>query len=132
MARRALFGRREHGAPPFYRRPEGFVVAPDLVVFIVAAALALASAVAAVALGIAQRSSAPVFSANSETVCLQGKVAFSLPSDSAHLVGDRSPAGSALMRRTVCDGDDRKEGERFNGCTHSAVCERSNLAGSRG
>ncbi len=39
----------------YRRRPEGSAIAPDLVVFIVAAVLAFASAVMAVALGIAER-----------------------------------------------------------------------------
>ncbi|HEX5279669.1 MAG TPA: hypothetical protein VFW28_06295 [Micropepsaceae bacterium] len=55
MTRWALFRRREPAGPPVYGRPEGSAVAPDLVVFFVAATLALASAVTAVALGIAQR-----------------------------------------------------------------------------
>jgi hypothetical protein len=55
MARRTLFRRREQAGPPIYRRPEGAAIAPDLVVFTVAAALAIATAVTAVALGIAQR-----------------------------------------------------------------------------
>jgi hypothetical protein len=56
MIRRALFRRRQPaGAPIYQRRPEGSAIAPDLVVFIVAAVLAFASAIMAVILGIAER-----------------------------------------------------------------------------
>jgi len=53
MARLDFFRRGESAAPPFHRRPaDDFVIAPDFVVFMFAAVLAIVSAIIMIALGV--------------------------------------------------------------------------------